>query len=55
LAAAIRKRWPPIKIVAASGLLRIGQDDLPPGSRFPPKPYSPSQIVAMLRELTGQV
>jgi CheY-like chemotaxis protein len=55
LAAAIRKRWPPVKIVAASGLLRIGQDDLPPGSRFPPKPYSPSQIVAMLRELTGQV
>ena len=32
LAAAIRGRWPPIKIVATSGLLRFSQDDLPPGS-----------------------
>jgi two-component system, response regulator PdtaR len=41
LAAAIRGRWPPIKIVATSGLLELSEDDSPPGSRFLPKPYSP--------------
>jgi hypothetical protein len=33
LAAAIRGRWPPIKIVATSGLVKISRDDLPSGSR----------------------
>jgi CheY-like chemotaxis protein len=52
LAAAIRGRWPPIKIVATSGLLKICNDGLPSGSHFLPKPYSASQIVGALRELT---
>jgi two-component system, response regulator PdtaR len=55
LAAAIRGRWPPIKIVATSGHLKISEDDLPPGSRFLPKPYSAPQIVRTLRELTGGI
>jgi two-component system, response regulator PdtaR len=55
LAAAIRGRWPPIKIVATSALLDLSEDDLPSGSRFLPKPYSPWQIVGALRELTGDV
>jgi two-component system, response regulator PdtaR len=54
LAAAIRGRWPPIKIVATSGMLKISEDDLPAGSRFLPKPYSARQIAATLRELTRQ-
>ena len=53
LAAAIRGRWPPIQIVATSGLRIIGKDELPPGSRFLPKPYNPPQIAGTLRELTG--
>ena len=53
LAAAIRGRWPPIKIVATSGLVDVRQDDLPEGGRFLPKPYSPEQIVRTLRELTN--
>jgi CheY-like chemotaxis protein len=53
LAAAIRGRWPPIKIVATSGLVDVRQDDLPEGGRFLPKPYRPEQIVRMLRELTN--
>ena len=53
LATAIRGRWPPIKIVATSGLVDVKRDDLPPGGRFLPKPYSPSQIVAALREVTA--
>ena len=55
LAAAIRGRWPPIKIVATSGLGKIREDDLPAGSRFLPKPYSAQQIVGALRELTARV
>jgi CheY-like chemotaxis protein len=55
LAAAIRGRWPPIKIVATSGHLKISKDDLPPGSRFLPKPYSAPQIAKTLRELTGAI
>jgi CheY-like chemotaxis protein len=55
LAYAIRGRWPPIKIVATSGLLKIYTDELPPGSHFLPKPYSPSQIVGALRELTRDI
>jgi CheY-like chemotaxis protein len=53
LAAAIRGRWPPIKIVATSGLVDVRQDDLPEGGRFLPKPYSAEQIVQALRELAN--
>jgi two-component system, response regulator PdtaR len=52
LAAAIRGRWPPIKIVATSGKARLGTDDLPSGSRFLAKPYSAREIVGTLRELS---
>jgi CheY-like chemotaxis protein len=53
LARFVRGRWPPIKIVATSGLVRVRKADLPEGSRFLPKPYRPEQIVAALRDLTA--
>jgi CheY-like chemotaxis protein len=53
LARFVRGRWPPIKIVATSGFVNVGKDDLPEGGRFVPKPYRPEQIVATLRELTA--
>jgi CheY-like chemotaxis protein len=53
LARFVRNRWPPIKIVATSGLLRVEDDDLPAGSVFLPKPYRGTEVVATLRELTG--
>jgi two-component system, response regulator PdtaR len=53
LARFVRGRWPPIKIVATSGFVNVGKDDLPEGGRFVPKPYRPEQIVAALRELTA--
>ena len=52
LAAAVRGRWPPIKIVATSGLVDVRGDDLPEGGRFLPKPYGPTQLTATLQELT---
>jgi CheY-like chemotaxis protein len=53
LARAIRGRWPPIKILATSGLVDVGEKDLPEGGRFLPKPYHPTQLARVLRELTG--
>jgi CheY-like chemotaxis protein len=52
LVRAVRGRWPPIKIVATSGHVGVAQTDLPEGGRFLPKPYSPGQIMDVLRELT---
>jgi CheY-like chemotaxis protein len=52
LARAVRGRWPPIKIVATSGLVHVTETDLPEGGRFLPKPYSPGQVTGVLRELT---
>jgi len=51
LAAVVRLRWPPIKIVATSGQVKIGVGDLPQGSRLLQKPYSPAEIMKTLREL----
>jgi CheY-like chemotaxis protein len=51
LAAAVRHRWPPIKIVATSGQVKLGPGDLPEGARFLPKPYSPAEITKILREV----
>jgi CheY-like chemotaxis protein len=53
LARFVSDRWPPIKIVATSGFVKVGKDDLPEGGRFVPKPYRSEQIVATLRELTA--
>jgi two-component system, response regulator PdtaR len=51
LAAAVRDRWPPIMIVATSGRVKLGPDDLPEGGRFLSKPYSPAEITKILREV----
>jgi two-component system, response regulator PdtaR len=53
LARFVRDRWPPIKIVATSGLVRVGEEDLPTGSVLLPKPYRGDEVVAALRVLTG--
>jgi CheY-like chemotaxis protein len=53
LAAAVRDRWPPIKIVATSGLPNVSEADLPAGSRFLTKPYVGPEITEALRGLTG--
>ncbi len=55
LAHAVRGRWPPIRIVATSGLVDVGESDLPEGGRFLAKPYSPEAITGLLRELINDV
>jgi CheY-like chemotaxis protein len=49
----VRSRWPPIKIIATSGQIRLRDYELPEGGRFLPKPYSVGQITGTLRELLG--
>src|ERR1700730_12632628 len=53
LARFVRDRWPPIKLVATSDRVIVGDDDLPDGSVFLPKPYRGAEVVATLRELTA--
>jgi hypothetical protein len=53
LARFVRGRWPPIKILATSGFVKVGPDDLPDGGEFLTKPYRGPEMVAKLRKLTG--
>jgi CheY-like chemotaxis protein len=53
LAAAVKWRWPPIKVVATSGLVNVRLEDLPEGGRFIPKPYNPYQLTQTLQEVTA--
>ncbi len=53
LAAAVRKRWPPVRIIATSGHFKVQAGDLPADARFFPKPYQPAQIINAVRELTS--
>jgi two-component system, response regulator PdtaR len=53
LAAAVRDRWPPVRIIATSGHFKVQAGDLPADARFIPKPYRPAQIIGAIRELIG--
>ncbi len=55
LAAAVKGRWPPIKIIATSGRHLIRDSDLPEGALFLSKPYTSEGISILLHELTGGV
>lgn len=44
LAAAVADRWPPVRIIVASGRVSPAAGDLPPMAHFLSKPYQPSQI-----------
>jgi CheY-like chemotaxis protein len=54
LAAYVRRRWPPIKIIVASGHVRVRPEDMPAGGVFFTKPYRPEQITRQLREMVQQ-
>lgn len=54
LAAVVRDRWPPVKIIVTSGRYRIGMPLLPDGSAFFAKPCSHVDIVRSIREMLAQ-
>jgi CheY-like chemotaxis protein len=51
LAAAVRKRWPPIAIIIVSGHQIPAAEELPEGSTFYTKPYPESVVIAKMRSL----
>ncbi len=53
LAAAVRDRWPPVKILLTSGHVKIRPEELPAGGRFFAKPYDAGKVADTLRELVG--
>lgn len=53
LAAAVRDRWPPIKIIVTSGHRKVEIDSLPLECRFMAKPYNPDVVVRCIREMVA--
>ncbi|HEY0120313.1 MAG TPA: response regulator [Rhizobium sp.] len=53
LAAAVRDRWPPIKIIVTSGHQSIRDENLPVDGRFFSKPYNPEKIIDTIREMVA--
>ena len=51
LTAAVRDRWPPVRIIATSGHFKVQAGDLPADARFIAKPCQPAQIISAVREL----
>lgn len=49
LAHAVRNRWPPIKIIMASGKAHLSDSDLPSNSRFFAKPYAVAKMIFELQ------
>ncbi len=49
LAAAVRKRWPPIEIIITSGKVNPSPQSLPARSQFLPKPYNGERLVDTIR------
>jgi CheY-like chemotaxis protein len=53
LAHAVRRRWPPIKIIIVSGKAHLSDADLPSDTRFFSKPYSVPDMISELRSLVA--
>src|ERR1700735_3376146 len=51
LAAAVRGRWPPIKIIVVTGHKPPELDELPNDSLFVAKPYTAARMIAAVNEL----
>lgn len=51
LAAYVRDRWPPLKIIVVSGYRTVKNDEIPAESRFFSKPYDPRRIVNSINEM----
>jgi two-component system, response regulator PdtaR len=49
LAAAVKDRWPPIKIIITTGKEAPRREEMPMDSQFLPKPYAPDRVLAAVR------
>ena len=53
LAHAVHQLWPPIKIILASGQLKLSSSDIPQDSRFFGKPLQSGEMIAEMRDMLG--
>ncbi|WP_027054714.1 response regulator [Mesorhizobium erdmanii] len=53
LSAAVRDRWPPVKIIITSGKRQPAADAMPSGGVFLSKPYAPAAVAATIHGLLG--
>lgn len=53
LAHAVRRRWPPVKIIIVSGKTLLSDADLPSDAQFFSKPYSVPNMISELRSLVA--
>lgn len=53
LSAAVRDRWPPVKIIVTSGKRSPGPEALPEGGVFMPKPYVPERLTETINDMLG--
>ena len=51
LAAAVRDRWPPVKIIVASGHRQLSDELLPVEGKFFSKPYDHNSVIMAMREM----
>jgi CheY-like chemotaxis protein len=51
LARVVHERRPEIKLLIASGQVRLSEDEIPDHGRFLPKPYGPDAILREVRAL----
>jgi hypothetical protein len=51
LANAVRHRWPPIKIIVATGRAPSRPEELLAGSQFLPKPYVRERVLAAIHHI----
>ena len=54
LAHVVRENWPPIKIILASGQLKLSGSDIPLDSRFFGKPLQSDEIIAEMRAMLSR-
>ena len=53
LAAAVRDRWPPVKIIITSGHCHLSDDMLPVEGRFFDKPYETSRVIRTMKQMVA--
>ena len=53
LAATVRDRWPPVRIIVTSGHRRVDVTNLPDGAIFLSKPYDIDALTTQLRTFAG--
>lgn len=51
LAHIVHDRRPDVRLVIASGHVRLAPSELPDNGRFVPKPYKPDELVAVMRDV----